>query len=104
VRGLVHVLQVTFREASAETYSLYNTNRGKKGKWKKKKKKNIAMQCGSLSYDMWCVIHGKGKITSSIFALLVHLPRIYTYTFADLYPALAKHNRKSSTLFLMLLP
>ena len=37
------------------------------------------------------VIHGKGKITSSIFALLVHLPWIYTHmTFADLYPALAK--------------
>jgi len=100
VRGLVHVLQVTFREASAETYFLYNTNRGKM-----KIKKNIAMQCGSISYDMWYVIHGKGKITSSIFALLVHLPWIYTYTtFADLYPAPAKHNRKSSTLFLVLLP
>jgi hypothetical protein len=67
--------------------------------------KSIAMQWGAISYDMWYVIHGKGKITSSIFAFLVHLPWIYTYTtFADLYPALAKHNRKSSTLFLMLLP
>ena len=58
---------------------------------KKVNEKSIAVQCVSISYDMWYVIHGKGKMTSSIFALLVHLPLIYTYvTFADLYPALAK--------------
>jgi hypothetical protein len=47
--------------------------------------KSIAMQWGAISYDMWYVIRGKGKITSSIFAPLVRLPRIYTHTtFADL--------------------